>query len=380
MKSNFFKYALSTLSISAILFGFADADSDYSVSSNHEGKIITPAASPVIQHGFDVFLTADFIYWTGRLDNLPNTQSQAIHESDVGSISDASAQSTLTVDFKHKMSPGFKAGIGLDLKHDGWDTYAKYTYFHTSATSNVSFQENGASAIDYSPRVVFDETTTFVESEQSTWTLHFNSVDWELGRNHYISPNLLLRPHMGFKGSWQNQSYNDYQNGLTDIQSDPNTPKVYNQITVGNYSSLNKQNYWGVGIRTGLNTSWQFNKNWSLFSDTALSALWGQFKITRVDTSSQDGADSSNKITIKKDNVIVTNMNKRIHTLRPVLELDLGIRWDYWFLDDDYRIRIQAAWEEQVWFDQNLFIRIGQPNRYGCLNMQGLTVDFRLDF
>ena len=385
MKSNFLKYTLTALSISCALFGFADADMDMEsnhaeVSSGQNEKIITPNASPVVQHGFDVFVTADFIYWTGRLENIDYAQTGVSRASDTESSLDLLNKQGTQVTPQHKMSPGFKAGIGLDLKHDGWDTYAQYTYFHTSATSQNTFDDHAASLSEFSDRFIFDTSTTSIKSGSSAWHLHFNNIDWELGRNYYISPKLLLRPFTGLKGTWQSQSFDVLYSNLSDLQTDGTHQKTFNQSSIGNYSISNKENFWGVGIRTGLNTSWQFCKNWSLFSDTALSALWGQFTVSRIDTGSQDVGDSANIITIKEVNITATNLERRIHTLRPVMEFDIGIRWDYWFLDDDYRIRIQAAWEEQIWFDQNQFLELHHTNRYGCLNLQGLTVEFRLDF
>lgn len=345
MKSNFLKYAVTTLSISCSLFGFADMDySDTEKSSDQSEKIITPNASPIIQHGFDVFVTADFIYWTGRLDNIEYSQ-----------ILDFAGSPSFHSSPKHKMSPGFKAGVGVDLKHDGWDTYFAYTYFHTSAVSKVT---NGTSS---------------TVSRNINWLLHFNSMDWELGRNFYISPKLLLRPFMGLKGSWQQQSLSN-TGKIFNIQQNPIGTETITQTLPGVYHSSNKEDFWGVGIRTGLNTSWQFNKNWSLFANTALSSLWGQFTLSRVDTTKQI-LENNTQVTTP-----VANMERRIHTLRPVMEFDIGARWDYWFLDDDYHIRIQAGWEQQVWFDQNQFLELQNANRYGCLNLQGLTVEFRLDF
>lgn len=379
MKFPFLKSFLTALSISSSFFIFADMD--HAESSSDQGeKVITPDASPVIHHGFDVFVSADFIYWTARVDGLEPPIKDTSIRTDAVSTQTNNQGSNSTADYK--ISPGFKVGIGLDLKHDGWDTYFEYTYLHTSALFN---SHNTSNTLNYSPNVIYSGKDSLVGASNSDWHLHFNNMDWELGRNFFISPKLLLRPHMGLKGSWQNQSINTTQTNIQDSLSyrliikekSDNTFDIntVNAFSNGRYSSSTEQYFWGIGPRTGLNTAWQFNKNWSFFADTSISALWGQFTSERTDLASDNIIQTGN-LTPSGTNVTVSTAEQRVHTLRPVLELIIGARWDYWFLDNDYRIRIQAGWEDQVWFGQAQYI----VSPFGALNLQGLTLQFRLDF
>ncbi len=381
MKSSFFKFAC--LSLAMPLLSFADVNkTSHHATHIHEDKssddmtvehpMITPSVMPVIDHGYNVFVTADFIYWTGRTDNLDYAQtgtalvsSRALYNGTTNA--NVTSKEGTQYHPHHKMSPGFKVGVGCDLNHDGWDTYFHYTWLRNSAFSTESFATTAISLWDYAPISIYSKSTTAINAADATWKLHFNTLDWEIGREFYISPRLLLRPHCGLKGSWQTQHNNVDFTALTDTD-------VAGTIATGSYKMTQKQSFWGIGVRSGLDTSWKFTRNWSIFGDISLAALWSQFTTHRTDVLTQ--ASSLDSFT----NLEAIHVRRLTHTITPVIEWDLGLRWDYWFSDEDYRFRVQTAWEQQVWFDHNQFLQLGATNRTGSLNLQGLTVDFRFDF
>ncbi|MEI8300478.1 MAG: Lpg1974 family pore-forming outer membrane protein, partial [Chlamydiota bacterium] len=165
------------------------------------------------------------------------------------------------------------------------------------------------------------------------------------------------------KGAWYNQHY--YVNYSNFLEPDIATEVSATRMKI-------KQSFWGVGVRTGLDASWFFDKNWSLFGSTSLSALWGRFNVTRQDFA-----------TTLPHNVVYRTCDVRsdFHTIKPVAEFQLGLRYDYWFSDDDYHFGVQAAWEEQLWFNQNQFFELNQAwGSNGDLGLQGFTIDFRFDF
>ncbi|PCI95148.1 hypothetical protein COB11_02915 [Candidatus Aerophobetes bacterium] len=374
-----------------------DNDHMYAEHSDLENKVITPNASPIVKHGVDVFFSADFIYWTGRLDGLGYafTGSPSGTETDnaafVNQAAGVNVASGRTSYVNRKWSPGFKVGIGLDLGHDGWDLGAEYTWFRTSPSGSITggtalgtaiiatFQPSPSSQIINSGAAA----NLVIADASARYRLHFNVMDVSLGRNFFVSPRLTTRPHFGLKGTWQTQRFTPRYNNITGtITSGTTTTTISDAFYHHNF----KQSYWGVGIRTGMDTSWQFIQSFGVYGNWALSALWGQFDVNRRDTTQStetivDTENSSNDAT----NVIlpsrIVDVTNRFHTLSPVLELALGLRYDYWFSDNDYRFRIQAGWEEQIWFDQNqLFdIQILRP-LHGNLIFQGFTLKVRFDF
>ena len=390
MKKKFLNTFLLAMFFSSL---HASYDSDYMNDDNDPSCVkrasmgtITPPANPVVKHGIDGFVFGDFIYWTPRTDNLLYKQTGTLSSVEKDQLAQGKKkitelvipkESTSSSSVNHKLSPGFKAGIGANFTHDGWDSLIRYTWLHSQATE-VSASKNFSYGHDsvFSKFVEFNSSTTTINRSSSSWNLRFNTGDWELGRAFYISPKLILRPYLGLKGSWQHQYYSVY---LQDLMNETIKLDILDatSTTTGSYTIHNKQSFWGVGIRPGLSSCWELTDHLSIFGETSFSALWGYFDTTRTDVATQTTTDE--KIA-SFNNLTVTNANQRNHTICPVLELMIGLRWEVMCSNDDYRIRLQAGWEEQVWFNQNHFININGFNPYGSLNLQGLTIELRIDF
>lgn len=319
--------------------------------------IITPGAGPCVSCGADVSITAEFIYWTARQDNMqaasiiPNTQTQDAQPS-------RSVEKGYLVYPDWEMSPGFKVGLGMLFDCDGWDLYANYTWLrprtkHTKTPSSdqtLNFFDSG----------IFDGSHDSITYQ---WDLDFNVVDLELGRNFFISQCLHLRPHFGFKGHWQEQDRT-----LT-------LPLSSDAVVAGDLIVDQNMSYWGVGLRAGLDSAWHFSRCFSLVGEAAASALW-QYTDSCV-TGSQPV--QSTAVT----GFAVSSLKGPYYNVRGVLELFFGLRWEDWFCCDEYHWSAEAGWEFQWWPEVNQFF-YGNSNVIeatgGDLGLQGFTLKFRFDF
>lgn len=319
---------------------------------------ITPNGGPCVKEAVNIYLTADFIYWTVREDNLDFAMTQGS-----SMVFGAEAKPPKGRVFRPETNwrPGFKVGLGHDLCFDGWDVYAEYTWYNLRNTNN---------SVEATSSLFVSDTFWFVNNPgnsiansylvgEGKWFLNFNVLDLEMGRNFYVSPRLMLRPFFGLKGTWQKQTLKVV---FDDFEGSPNI-----------VSMKNRMKNWGVGILAGLNTSWHINRAVSVIGNIAVSGLWEQFKVNRFD----------NDFTVFLNrNTSLLNVTDRFHILRPVIEWMLGARWETWFSCDSYHFSAEAGWEQQVWFSQNMFIRL--PGTGSChngdLTLQGLTIKLRLDF
>jgi hypothetical protein len=363
-------------------------DKGYFVSTYDrvKGKELTPEAGVVVSGGVDVYVQADYILWhasEGGLAYIWNGGSVPI-------LTVATSNNVLSQGNEKsphfKMSSGFKAGLGLDFHYDGWDMGLNYTWLRPHASSSFSAAPVGSHNISLcvgdttlvpagKNTVEILETITPREGF-SSWKLHFNVLDLELGRAFFVSPKLVLRPHFGLKGTWDTQRYN-----IAYVSANANqativgtTVTLSSSTAVETYTVYQKQYYWGLGARTGVNSSWMVSRNFSFFGNWALTALWGQFKNTRYDISDVTG-------TTVVTNYMPVNLRARTHQINPVLEMELGLRYDYWFSDDDYRFRIAASWENQLWLHQNHFVKaLDASDVSGNLSLQGFTLNVRFDF
>jgi len=257
-------------------------------------------------------------------------------------------------------NPGFKVGLGWGLGHDGWDILAEYTWYQSSKSKGTPTLTTAHPLYDaywFVNNPINPVVPTF-ESASGKWKLNFNVLDVSLGRNMYLSPRLEMRPHFGLKATWQKQV----------LHAD-----FFNFAHTTDISMKNRSKNWGIGTRAGFETAWHFSREFSLVGDVAFSGVWEEFKVKRVDNT-----------TTLATGVAVNNVSMTSHVwgLRPVLEWDLGFRWETWTCGDEWHFAIEADWESQTWFDQNQFLRLAgsAEQNGGDLSMQGLTLKFRVDF
>lgn len=334
---------------------------------------ITPKAGPCVKNSTDLYLTADFIYWTAREENLEFAMTRGT-QSAVGAP--ATAPKGKVYQPNSNWRPGFKVGVGYDLCFDGWDLYAEYTWFRSTTHRSTSNSLNSSLQLNDSYWLISNADLTFSSGTDSAvpiyilpgssatekWHLSFNVIDLELGRNFYISRRVMFRPYFGLKGTWQTQKLDVNFQGILDA-----VPSF--SVTS---SMTNKIRDWGIGILAGVDGAWHLTRNFSFLGKLALSCLWQRFKIERVD---------NEFIPALNANISFLNVSSKLDKLTPVIEWMLGLRWESWFSCDTYHISFDVGWEMQNWFSQNKFVRVsGSPKCDGDLTLQGLTLRARFDF
>ncbi|MCB1082115.1 MAG: hypothetical protein KDK63_03105 [Chlamydiia bacterium] len=310
-------------------------------SDDCEIKIL-PNAGPRIQKDWNVFLTLDFIYWTVRQDGMfyavtgngTNARKGEVH------------------DLNWSWNPGFKGGLGFNLPHDGWDVFAEYTWIHSDAKSSKSQAAETSTMIPYW-NVQGLSDGIFVRGS-GEWDVHFNNVTLDIGRNAYLSQYMKLRLFAGLQAAWINQDY-----------------KARFNLSTGESGRVRlDQEFWGVGLRAGLNDTFQFTKNFSFFADLSLALLWGKFDLDRRDRVISVGNIASNTLR--------TGVSP--YTEEPVIDLAAGFRYDGWFYADRFHFLLQLGWEHQLWVLHNEVIKASEPDHAGDLVLQGLTLKARFDF
>ena len=317
---------------------------------------ITPNAGPCVADGADLFVTADFIYWTAHEDNLGFAFTDIISSTSLPGTGGAPSTPTGMIAYPNfKFKPGFKVGLGLDFDHDGWDLFTQYTWFRSAENRRTIT----ASTLSIGTDQLTIPTGTTITSAKGNWGLdHYDVIDLELGRNFYISRYLMLRPFAGMKGTWQKQKF--------DVAFFGNTPSL--GVSIYDNQELKT---WGVGLRAGLDASWHFTKSFSMLGNLAFSGVWEQFKTSRM----------TNQLFSDGSAAALNHIKSNYHSVKPVIEWQLGLRWETWFCDDSYHFSIEGAWEMQWWGDQNAFlVNDNHRLKLGDLTLQGFTLHLRFDF
>jgi len=337
------------LIVFSLLFSvaFADQPSELTRPPSQE---ITPKAQPLVKNGVtEPYVTTDFIYWKAREDGLEYLITGT------GSVTRPSQTKGKIYQPDFDGHVGFKVGLGLNIGHDGWDVYLQNTWL--DADESDWFQGDFARELIGEPFLVGGVTHASVD-----WDFHIRVLDLEWGRHFYISPFLLLRPFFGLKGFWSDQDYKAKVIGFSNA----------NRTETGRNTSHFDEDSWGIGIRAGVQTSWSFTRNFSLFGNLALATEWCRFHLKLKQTAFFDETNAS---------TVLVNLNNHQYEMIPVLELALGLRWEMWWAQDSYHVMLQWGCEEQMWWNYaRSFENFNVLSTGNDLNFQGLTVRARFDF
>jgi len=307
---------------------------------------ITPRAGPRVTDWSDFKISAEGLWWLARQEGIAYAQTG---RGAVGGTNDFTGHDK---EVEFSFQPGFRVGLGLDFRYDGWDIYANYTWLNpASHTGHASVTDSsGGMLARWLVSTPFAAAfPPFLTSAKARWKMAFDVLDTELGRNFFLSSKLSIRPFLGFKAAWIDQTNSVYYVLEPGAGIDTMHLKM-------------RQDFTGFGIRMGVNSFWLAGEEWGIYGNFAFSELWSGFDQKRRDRSLPTGGSVFTSYHVHKD----------FHTIEPVLEVSLGLQYMRDFRGGRRRFTFQLGWEEQVWFAHNRFISPA-GDMTGNLTFQGIT-------
>lgn len=307
---------------------------------------------PYTSCGCNMLVTADFLFWTPRISNIAFTATNECCYFDK-EVLDVKTGEVLEPDWSYE--PGFRAGFGWYFGCEGWRILAEYTWLRFE---NRTVKPKLKSDVEIIPSL----GNPFFKTETSKGNLKFgfNVVDIEFGKTFCVDPSLLLDAHFGLKAQYQSYKFHLKETGLSwHNKSDATSKELF----------FNKT--WGIGIRTGVAPRWNWCDCLSLFSEIAVTAQWQHFESKGVVFLQEDSSGLfSSFLDVKNLLFLVT----------PILETEIGLRWENWCCSDCFHFVTKLGWELQWWGKQNQFISYFTETRDGDLGLQGLTFSVEFDF
>ncbi|HSW72542.1 MAG TPA: Lpg1974 family pore-forming outer membrane protein [Chlamydiales bacterium] len=345
-----------------------------------------------------LFIYGDFLYWFAKEDNLSPCMT-VIGVPNVSSSNNSTYGAVKANHFDTKWDPGFRAGLGYNLPHDGWDIDANYTWYRNKKHQKFGVPPFGTVGAPNFPApgqlALIDPWNNFAVSNvgggvlenpgfdtvQSLWKLTFNQVDLDLGRKFRLSEYMAMRSYIGARGAWFTTRFNN----IASSNALFSTNFIFNS-----FSDKFKDKIWGVGLLGGLQPEWHFSRNFILFSNLDAALLWGKFRLRKNED--YTSFSSAGVETITFHNTLTSDFFK----LQAVLDVTAGFRWEQTWC---YRVRtsLDIGWEYHIWFDVNNRIKYGALFGYGAgsgndigfsgyeelqgnLMISGGVVRFRVDF
>ena len=357
------KKMLSLVATSLVAFtSIVNAEGDTAQMRNLENRVsaleqrkgasgmINPQGRPQVRNGYDVFLFGDVLAWNAHENGLN------VGVKNKGSAVNLSNSKTKTV--HGKWNAGFRAGIGYNSMHDGWDFRLTWLRFTDKGRKNSS---SHSSQFIFPTLVHPGEILGPARTMTSHWRLRLNQIDLDMGREFFVSKWLTLRPHFGVRTDWIRQKLHAHYHGFT------------SPLTSNVKAKLN-DHWWGIGLEGGLDTQWGLGSGWSVFGNITGAIVYG---FHHIKDETQD----------KPTNVKFVNLRESYRVSQPILDLQMGFRWDNMFCDDRYHLGLQVGWEHHVYFSQNQFpfftddVSLGSyVANQGDLTLQGWTFGARFDF
>lgn len=258
--------------------------------------------------------------------------------------------------------PAFRIGVGRNMKNDFFDVLLNYTWYRNKS-SETNTSSNGFFPLWPVSSVAIGSVPFNTVTASAHFTL--NILDLEFGRWVDLTRSLAIRPHAGLEGGSVHQKFKDLFSGR--LAGSNSQERFYG-----------RNNYWGVGPRTGVSGEWQFKEGFSLLGKMAGALLYGKTQARSLNENMATGESLFTTNRQYKDN---------FYQLVPHLQMALGLQWQSKFSCDNIFCKMALSWETNFWWNQcNMPYSLGdfvapiptvgnQP-----LTMEGLTANFELNF
>jgi hypothetical protein len=307
-------------------------------------------------------LGADYILWLVTQEGLNTAINNTLLSDTTGPVTGMGT----TYNPHFKVRSGFKVHADIALKEsEKVDLFLQYIWLATntnSVTNNTNF--NFTLSLDSDPDNISSVTTSY--------QLYYNVLDFEIGRYSSLAKNIFLfRPFWGIRGTWQKVNWNTSTYG-TSINDD---------TLLSTRQTITQQKTNGAGVRGGLNLAWNLSPNNNILQNLKIlgtMAFSGIYGATTVNC--QFGE------TLNRQFTTYEYSQDRIYRITPVIDLAVGLGWDYNFggdCNDRYNVEVHALWDTQSWINFGRFHAAGKSlsdGANGNMTVQGLTVGLSLTF
>ena len=330
-----------------------------------------------VDHGF--IAQASYLFYQATEDGLDFIQSTDVSGGFPGHIfADAVVHEP---DFHWKS--GFQAGLGyIFSQREQWDLFANWTWYHGDAHNSAAADFATVASRTLRPVWLPFLMGTAASQASVDWRVHFNTLDLSVGRDFFIGRWLSMHPRAGFRGGWITQRYNASYHGAYLVNGSTVFP-------LGITSFDANWHYHAGGLRFGSDAQWYFSNQFSFLANLYGSILYGKFKVNETFDGGFVIDGGGGPVEIPE----TIFFRKEYFRLRPVLEAEVGLKWQRFFHDRKRKASIGAYYGFSYWFNQNALVNefltldLTSGNSFftllpleGSLQLQGLRVEAALEF
>lgn len=332
-----------------------------------------PAVRPCVDPCGNFSFRADVLYWKTSGDGLAYAK-ESHFENDCCATNHATVYDVKNLHFDWNV--GFRIGLGYDLPcdWDGWDVEFVWTHLQARTEESQDLEDGPNDGRYYSlwgrgdllaPQNMGPNGT--VGEVEAKWKVNFNMFDAVVGREFCCSPCLNLRPFLGLRAVWIDQTYSIH-------------------LTDENFEDFEdfrtRSEYEGIGLRFGLGTDWKIGCGLSLYGNASASVVYGQDKRKSRQADFNPPTNNIEEEFLERDTE---------QTCRAIADAEIGLQWKEYFWCDCACLVLQLGYEhiyiwdgcslDNVFDDDTDSDYDGNPNfNRNNLCLHGLTFTARLCF
>lgn len=304
-------------------------------------------------------VSADWLYMKVQEDST--RVAEFIDDMTIDTLSSVDAKA---IQPGSKYNNGFRVNVGYELPCSQWGLNVSYTYLKTNFTSTFAKAElidpSHSQAI-IPNNIYFPSFDAFANqsgfepfsSLLTTLTGHLSYLDVDFSRGLTFCDCFHLRPHLGFRAAWMNQS-----------QLCAGTPFLLARNETS-FARLNfSEKFTGYGLEGGLWGSYDIGCGFSLVGHIGGSILYSNFKLK---------LDSQGFLGEEGELVFAVTAPLTLHTATPTVEY--SVKLEYQDILCDFIIGGHVGWEQFYFFDLYRFSTVP-----GNLSAQGLVLGLDVGF
>lgn len=321
------------------------------ISANEAPPFPSPSTSDMgketLQEQAYFTFSAEAIYWQIIQDNL--LTSIKAGETNTGPLTNL-----IWINQQFNFDPGLRVGIGGIFPYDKWHLIVSYTFLRTSSSQ---FSENSNPEFYM---ILSGHMQSLAKQVKTAWEMHFQSLELMLGREFFMSNYLAIKPQMGIKGAYPNQTWHVSYIHPTFAQNE----QIFLNQRIEN-------SFWSIGPNLGMDLSWKLPKKWEIQIHPSWSVMYAKIYSKVIYSDIANAAEGVNP-----DTEIHGMQN--VAALIPQIEIWLGAKWSYPF-HNNRLFQITVGYDVQYWWNEaNILAFIQLPQ--GNLMLHGATCGLSLSF
>ncbi len=340
----------------------------------------------------EFIFSIEFLWWVANEADLPYA---FVNSSTVETTTAFSPIPEVGYDenIKYEWKPALRLATGWALPYDGWEVYADWLWYRNKSSSSISsllYSGVAPNTALYSfgvhlPTIFYTSTATGgatlkqiadipYNSATGTYRILLNLFNLCLSKAYYISCGFSMKPYLAATGGWIDRRFSIAIGNAADATIAA-AGSLAAALQQGTYFA--KSNYWGIGPRLGIDTSWEVGLGIELLGKMSSALLFGK-------TFNNYESITSGTITGTGNQYFYISNNLHNWRMVPQLQLYTGIGWGSCFDCRKYYFGINAGWEANFFWNLANFVPpTGNTQGYTKshnIDLCGLTIDARFDF